>query len=62
MHDLVEKIRKDGDNNIYFVDGSKMLGDDFYECSVDGSHPSDLGFYRMAQGMIPVLKEILKLK
>jgi len=62
MHDLVEKMRKEGDNNIYFVDGSKMLGEDFYECFVDGSHPSDLGFFRMAQGWVPVLKKILKIQ
>ena len=61
MHDLVNRMRKAGDTNIHFVDGSKMLGEDFYECSVDGTHPSDLGFYRMAQGLAPVLKQILGL-
>lgn len=61
MHDLVAKMRKAGDTNIHFVDGSKMLGEDFYECSVDGTHPTDLGFYRMAQGLTPIIKQILGL-
>jgi len=29
-------------------------------CTVDGCHPNDLGFYRMAMGMLPSLKELLE--
>lgn len=57
---LVNTLRKDGDQNIYFFDGSKSLGDaDFFECTVDGAHPTDLGFLRMANAFEPVLKTIL---
>lgn len=28
-------------------------------CTVDGVHPNDLGAYRMARAVLPVLKEIL---
>lgn len=49
-----------GDKNVYFVDGSHFfdeVGDAF---SVDGTHPNDLGFYYMAKGIAPVLKEALE--
>jgi len=57
---LVNELREQGDTNIYFFDGSVMLGDkDFFECTVDGSHPTDLGFMRMADALEPVLKTLL---
>jgi len=49
--DLVERRRANGDTNIYFLDGSAILGEDYYECTVDGSHPSDLGSYRIAEAL-----------
>jgi lysophospholipase L1-like esterase len=55
----VEKCKQAGDKNIYFFDGSNLLGEDYYECSVDGCHPTDMGFYRMAKGLAPVIKDIL---
>ncbi|MBE3576283.1 MAG: hypothetical protein IMX00_01065 [Limnochordales bacterium] len=55
----VERLRADGDTNLFFYDGSTLLGEDFDECTVDGTHPSDLGFMRMANGLEPVLREIL---
>ena len=40
---------KSGDSNVYFVDGFSILGDrGASDCFVDGTHPNDLGFYRMA--------------
>lgn len=51
---------KAGDLNVYFVDGETLFGaHDRGACTVDGCHPNDLGFYRMAEGMQPVLREIL---
>ncbi|MBD0382973.1 SGNH/GDSL hydrolase family protein [Paenibacillus sp. WST5] len=55
----VDQRRELGDDNIFFCDGSKLLGEDAFECTVDGSHPTDLGFLRMADGLTPVLKQIL---
>ncbi|MBQ3151440.1 MAG: hypothetical protein IJB86_09380 [Clostridia bacterium] len=52
---------KSGDNNVYFIDGKDFFGDTDREmCTVDGCHPNDLGFYRMAKVVYPVLKEILE--
>lgn len=49
-----------GDRHVYFVDGHILFGTrDRDACTVDGVHPNDLGFYRMARGLLPVLKKIL---
>jgi len=58
---LVEKLQDQGDKFIFFQDGSRLLGKkDWQECTVDGVHPTDLGFLRMADNLTPVLKNILK--
>jgi lysophospholipase L1-like esterase len=36
-----------------------LLGADFNECTVDGVHPTDLGFIRMAEQLNPVLKKYI---
>ena len=39
----------EGDKNVYFIDGAELFaGEDWDSCTVDGCHPNDLGFYRMA--------------
>ena len=59
---LVDKKKAAGDKNIYFLDGGSLLGDDAHECTVDGVHPTDLGFLKMAKGIEQVLRGILKLE
>ncbi len=40
----------EGDRNIYFIDGKKVYAHFNADgCSVDNTHPNDLGFYRMAE-------------
>ena len=56
---LIACLKKKGDKNISLLDASNLLGKDFHECSVDGGHPTDLGFMRMANGIEPVLRKIL---
>lgn len=56
---IIEAMAKEGDAHIHFLDGSTLQGDDFDECTVDGAHPSDLGFYRMAKGLEPIIRKIL---
>lgn len=59
---LVEAVRKNGDLLTQFVDGSTLLGPDFDECTVDGVHPNDLGFMRIARGLEPEIRRILDIK
>jgi hypothetical protein len=50
-----------GDNNVYFIDGETFYGDtDRNLCASDDCHPNDLGFYRMASVIRPVLEKMLK--
>lgn len=48
-----------GDENVYFIDGKTLLGKIYDEGTVDSCHPTDLGFYQMAQAVKKVLKKIL---
>lgn len=50
-----------GDTKVWFVDGEMLFGThDRGACTVDGCHPNDLGFYRMAETIYPILRKILK--
>lgn len=50
-----------GDKNVYFVDGESFYGEtERYACTTDATHPNDLGHYRMANVLTPILKEILE--
>jgi len=48
-----------GDQFVRFIDG-KGFFDSFGSCTVDTTHPNDLGFMRMAEGIIPVLHDFFK--
>lgn len=56
-----EKAKANGDNNVAFIDGETLFGTFGRDgCTVDTCHPNDLGFYRMAETVYPVLKALLK--
>lgn len=59
LRDEYEKLTRGGDRNVYYVPTSQLLGADG-EDTVDGTHPTDLGFVRMARGIAPVLAQALK--
>lgn len=45
-----ETARALGDNNVYFIDGETLFGEKDREiCTVEGIHPNDLGFFRIAE-------------
>ena len=51
----------EGDDNLYYLDGAGMFGDEDQDaCTVDHTHPNDLGFYRMAQHIRPILYNMLE--
>lgn len=61
QHQLIMDLQEDGDRNIYFVNGQQILGDNWTECTVDGVHLTDLGFYRMASFLHEFLRKIGKM-
>ena len=51
-----------GDKNVYFIDGAQLFkGADWDSCTVDTSHPNDLGFSRMAARIAKDVKKALKI-
>ena len=59
--DTYRNAVNDGDENVYFLDGATLfVGDEREACTVDGCHPNDLGFYRFAKALEPILKACLK--
>lgn len=49
-----------GDKNVYFIDGYSLFGGEGHDsCTVDGTHPNDLGFWRMADVIGNVICQIL---
>ena len=50
---------KAGDKNVWFIDGRNFFGDMGALCTIEGIHPNELGFWKMAQVIEPVIKQIL---
>ena len=49
-----------GDERVRYIDGASLFGEDERDtCTTDRSHPNDLGFFRMARRVEPVLSELL---
>lgn len=47
-----------GDKNVYYIDGERLFGDtDRQSCTVDRTHPNDIGFLRMAERLCAELKK-----
>lgn len=60
VRDTCRKAKEAGDNNIYFLNGAEFFAGEGVDCcTVDGNHPNDLGFYRMAKALAPVLAKAL---
>ncbi len=56
-----EHAKAAGDENVYFLDGERFFGDEDRDaCTNDCTHPNDLGMYRMAKVIEPVLRGILE--
>ncbi|QDV38437.1 SGNH/GDSL hydrolase family protein [Tautonia plasticadhaerens] len=53
-----DRLVADGVPGLTYLPGDPQLGDDT-EGTVDGSHPTDLGFFRMADVFEPVLRSAL---
>jgi len=55
----VNRRRRAGDKNIFFINGATLGGKNWHEFSVDGTHQTDLGFFVIAERLLPKLKKIL---
>lgn len=56
--EMMAKVMKQF-KNIYFINPGMPIGDDF-DATVDGIHPSELGYQRMIDGITPQIRKILK--
>ena len=54
-----ERLQHAGVNGLHYVEGNQLLGDDG-EDTVDGSHPTDVGFIRYADVLTPILAPLVK--
>ncbi|MBO4423868.1 MAG: hypothetical protein J5879_10530 [Clostridia bacterium] len=53
-----DKAVAEGDKNVYFIDGQTLFGKtDRLSCTVDSTHPNDIGFLRMAEAVYRELKK-----
>lgn len=51
------KAMEEGDKKLYFIDGFATLGNlEIEETTVDGCHPTSLGFYNIAKSIYDVCK------
>ncbi len=52
IQETYRRAKEEGDKYVYFVDGCHLFDGELKEsCTVDGCHPNDLGFSRMAKGI-----------
>jgi lysophospholipase L1-like esterase len=58
LRTIYDKLRKAGDRNLHYVPAGDLLGGDG-EATVDGTHPTDLGFFRMGQVIGKALQPLL---
>jgi hypothetical protein len=59
LRKIYAKLKAQGDDNLYFLPNTGMLGDD-RDGTVDGVHHNDLGMARQAEVFIRYLEPILK--
>ena len=58
LHAVYGRLLAAGVKNVHLASSEYLLGTDG-EGTVDGAHPTDLGFYRMADFLVPVLRPLL---
>lgn len=56
-----ERLLAAGYKNLFYLPADHLIGDD-YEGTIDGTHPTDVGFERMVKIIQPKIEEILDLK
>ena len=60
IRETYEHAKANRDSHVVFVDGGQFYGStDRDMCAVDGCHPTDLGFLRIADYLEPILRKLL---
>lgn len=59
IRQVVSRRIGEGDRNLQLVEGTDLLGPSRTDGLVDGTHPNDLGFQWMAEGLAPRLRRML---
>lgn len=54
-----ERLKKEGIKNFYYLTADKLIGND-HEATIDGVHLTDLGFMRMAEAVLPLIKKAMR--
>ena len=60
IHNTYLEAKAAGDENVYFLSGKELMALVEDNGSVDGTHPTDSGFFSMAKAIGGVFEEILK--
>lgn len=58
LRESYEELLAEGVDGLFYIEGDHLFGDDS-EGTVDGSHPTDLGYLRQAKVFKPVLEAAL---
>jgi hypothetical protein len=61
LRELYQRLVRAGDKRLLYLPAAGLIGVDS-EGTVDGTHPTDLGFIRMADAIEPALRRALKLQ
>lgn len=56
-----ERLKQEGVKNIFYIESDKLIGND-HEATIDGIHLTDLGFMRIADAILPVIKKAMNEK
>lgn len=56
-----ERLKAEGMKDLYYIQSSQLIGED-HEATIDGIHLTDLGFMRIADAILPVIKKALAAK
>ena len=49
VQETYRRAKEEGDKYVYFINGCHLFDGEYSQsCTVDGYHPNDLGFFRMA--------------
>lgn len=60
IRETYERAIARGDKNVYYIPGNSFFDAVGNEFTCDHCHPTDLGFYFMAEKITPVIREILE--